>query len=198
MSTTYLLRHGQTALSRRYVCSGNVEPPVPVDDVGKDKIHGAKAASGWLSSLRSVASSEFLRARQTAEILAGDQEIRAIEPRLNEINYGLFEGRPWMEYGAWLAQAGTGQVPPSGNESWDAAVDRMLDGLLACLELPGPRLVVCHGLLMSVVSALLTTDAPLEPTTLPEAPYVTPLVVTDTEVRAVLNRRSFVDYPRRS
>lgn len=185
MTLTYLLRHGRTELSNRYVCSGDPDGQVPLDVEGQAQCLRLAARASWLDDVRVVFSSQFDRARQTAALLVGDRPARTrVEPRLNEIDYGDFEGGSWLNYGAWLAVRGPNATPPGGRESWHQAVRRLLDGLERCLCYPGPRLVVGHGVQISVVLAL-RDGRQLDPLDLAEAPYVSPLVLTDSEVKAV-------------
>jgi probable phosphoglycerate mutase len=54
------------------------------------------------------------------------------------------------------------------------------------LALPGPRLVIGHGLMLSILLHLKENPGVLEDR-LPEAPYVSPLCIADDELRLVLN-----------
>jgi len=173
MEITYVLRHGRTELSARYIASGDPARPVHLDAAGVAQCQQL-AAARWIPTIVTCVISQFPRTRQTAELLLGPaQPVMVVEPRLNEINYGGFEGQPWMAYGAWLRRAGPGAVPPAG-ESRDAAIGRVLEGLTGCLDLPGPRLVVGHGLMISTLLQLLRRRG-LNRWDLPEAPYVKPI-----------------------
>jgi 2,3-bisphosphoglycerate-dependent phosphoglycerate mutase len=59
----------------------------------------------------------------------------------------------------------------------------MILGLLAALEQPGPRIVVAHGLLLSVLGWHMarTPGAPM-PLFFPEAPYLVPLAMSDDQL----------------
>ena len=162
----------------------------------------AGRSARWLSTIATCVVSEFPRTSQTAGLLLGSaQPVLATEPRLNEINYGMYEGQPWMAYGAWLRCAGLGAIPPGG-ESRNAAVGRMLAGLAGSLDLPGPRLVVGHGLMISALLQLLRGRG-LDRWDLPDAPYVKPIPLTDQRLRQLvvtyhkgeLNPRNFADVP---
>jgi probable phosphoglycerate mutase len=103
-----------------------------------------------------------------------------VDGRLNELDYGKFEGGPFLAYGSWLDRHGGTQRPPDARESQREGIRRMLSGVQAALEHPGPRVLVCHGLLVSVL--LWHRDrSPDEamPLSFPEAPYVDPLAVDD-------------------
>jgi 2,3-bisphosphoglycerate-dependent phosphoglycerate mutase len=155
MSMTYLLRHGRTQLSAVHVANGDPSTVVPLDSVGIAQCRRL-ARAPWTTSITRCFVSQFARTAQTAELILGEPAPpMAIEPALNEIKYGCFEGSPWMIYGRWLRQAGPAARPPGGGESRREAVGRILSGLTACLSAPGPRLVVGHGLMISVVLQLL-------------------------------------------
>jgi probable phosphoglycerate mutase len=83
-----------------------------------------------------------------------------------------------LEYGRWLEEHGPWQRPPRSPESQREAILRMLDGLRDVLAWSGPRLVVAHGLLVSVIQ-----QATISSIHFPEAPYVTPIQLSDDELR---------------
>jgi probable phosphoglycerate mutase len=201
MAVTYVLRHGRTELSAEYIASGDPALPVQLDPTGVAQCQRL-ATARWLPTIATCVVSEFPRTRQTAELLLGSaQPVLVNEPRLNEINYGIYEGQPWMAYGAWLRSAGPGAIPPGG-ESRDATVGRMLAGLVGSLDLPGPRLVVGHGLMISVLLQLLRGRS-LDRWDLPDALYVKPIPLTDQRLRQLIaayhkgerNHRNFADVP---
>jgi probable phosphoglycerate mutase len=123
--------------------------------------------------------SRFARTMQTARILLGPAGIPIlVDPRLDEVNYGAFEGRPWTEYGGWLDRHGRNARPPGADESLRQAQARMLAALAACLAYPGPRLLVTHGCLLALISSIRCTgdiggvilpgNAPLDAISLPD------------------------------
>lgn len=184
MTISYLLRHGRTALSHAYVANGDPSTAVLLDAVGISQCHRA-AVAPWLATVSTCVVSEFRRTHQTADLIVPPSVPRLIEPRLNEINYGCFEGGPWLAYGAWLRDNGV-DVPPPGGEARQAAIRRILLGLGYCLTLPGPRLVVGHGLMISAILQL-RQNASLDKTDLPESPYVAPLPLVDQDLRDLIN-----------
>ncbi|MFJ5105326.1 histidine phosphatase family protein [Streptomyces sp. NPDC088554] len=103
-----------------------------------------------------------------------------IEDRLNELDYGEFEGGPFLGYGDWLDRHGAWRRPPGAGESQREGIRRMLLGVQACLALPGPRLLVSHGLLLSVLFWKQNRAAgEAMPLFFSEAPCVQPLDVED-------------------
>ena len=107
-----------------------------------------------------------------------------MDARLNELDYGEFEGGPFLEYGSWLDRHGGSQRPPGARESQREGILRMFTAVHAALEHPGPRVLVCHGLLVSVL-LWHRNRSPDEamPLFFPEAPYVEPLAVDDDVLR---------------
>jgi 2,3-bisphosphoglycerate-dependent phosphoglycerate mutase len=184
---TYLLRHGQTSLSVSYRVNGDSRLAVPLDETGREQCRRARAAIP-VADIQSGVSSEFTRAVETAELIVQDAQVPVtIDRRLNELDYGAFEAQPFGEYAAWLRQHGPHVRPPGAVEAQREAIRRMLDGLRSALALPGPRIVVTHGLMLSVISwrqrHALTDEAVL----FPEAPCATPLALADADLRRTID-----------
>jgi probable phosphoglycerate mutase len=185
--TTFVIRHGRTALSATYQVNGDPTAAMPLDEVGVQQCAVHRGAR-WLQGIAVTVTSRFPRTKQTADLLLAGAVPNVVDPQLDEIDYGHFEGGPWLRYGAWLREHGPGAVPSGSSESWYGATDRLLAGLANCLDLPSPRLVVGHGVLVSVLLALRNTDGPPNGAALPEAPYVSPLKLTDAELRELVQR----------
>ncbi|MFJ1897227.1 MULTISPECIES: histidine phosphatase family protein [unclassified Streptomyces] len=181
--TTYVLRHGQTNYSRRYLVNGDPSKPIQLTEEGRQSL-----SRGWstlpLHAVRTWLTSEFPRAQQTASLLMGvPAAALVIDPHLNELDYGAFEGGPFLEYAVWLDSHGATKRPEGGTESQREGIRRMLKGVLAALEHPGPRVLVGHGLLISVLlwQKSRCSDEAM-PLFFPEAPYVEPIVIPDAEL----------------
>ncbi|MGW0841421.1 histidine phosphatase family protein [Streptomyces sp. NPDC002787] len=181
--TTYVLRHGPTDYSRRYLVNGDPAKPIHLNDDGRRAL-----TKGWnslpLHSVSTWVASDFPRAQQTANLLMGVPGPELItEPRLNELDYGKFEGGPFLEYAAWLDGHGADERPPGSTESQSEGIRRMLTGVLAALDHPGPRVLVAHGLLVSVLLwHRARTPNPAIPLFFSEAPYVEPIAIPDEEL----------------
>ena len=63
----------------------------------------------------------------------------------------------------------------------------MLDGMRSALTLPGPRIVVTHGLALSVISWRQHHELTEGAVLFPEAPCATPIVVTDADLRRTID-----------
>ncbi|MFE1405209.1 histidine phosphatase family protein [Streptomyces sp. NPDC058770] len=181
--TTYILRHGQTDYSKRYLVNGDPTKQILLTDEGRQSLGRA-----WnvlpLHSVATWLTSEFPRARQTASLLMGVPSPELIvDARLNELDYGKFEGKPFLEYAAWLDEHGPRRRPPGATESQHEGIRRLLTGVLAALAHPGPRVLVSHGLLVSVLRwhGDRAAGEPM-PLSFAEAPYVEPLAIADDDL----------------
>ncbi|MFV2197470.1 histidine phosphatase family protein [Nocardiopsis sp. LOL_012] len=182
--TTYFVRHGRTSYSARYLVNGSPDIPVVLDEEG---VRQARAISPRVQEMavRCCWTSSFPRTRQTARlVLEGTDCPRSVDPRLDEPDYGVFEGRPFLEYAAWLRRHGPTARPPGSRESQREALLRMLSGCMFPPPSEAPRLVVAHGLLLSVLNWFRSRGPRTSvPTFFPEAPYLEPLAVSDQCLR---------------
>jgi broad specificity phosphatase PhoE len=147
----YFVRHGETDWNVRGLIQGWTDTPL--------NAHGHEQARAVARALANVAgfrpdfkfvASPLLRARQTmghiAEALALDPSQVAIEERVKELGFGVWEGRPFWELKAspvypahpddrysWRPQSG------ESYEDGDARIGRWLD------TLDRPTVVVAHG-----------------------------------------------------
>lgn len=92
----------------------------------------------WTSPLR--------RCRELAELLLPHP---AIDARLSEMNFGLWEGRPWdaiprAELDAWAADVG-GYVPPGGESA--LALQRRALAFVAGLDVPEAVIITHSGVI---------------------------------------------------
>jgi len=184
---TYLLRHGQTSLSASYRVNGDARLAVSLDEAGREQCRRARAAIP-VAEIGSCVSSEFPRAVETAELILQSAKVPVTaDRRLNEIDYGVFEAGPFGEYAAWLRQHGPHGRPPGATESEREAIRRMLDGLRSAVALPSPRIVVTHGLALSVISWRQRHALAEEAILFPEAPCATPMVLADAGLRRTID-----------
>ena len=134
MGRLLLIRHGESEgnRDRRFT----PHPGIGLTDAGRAQ---AEAAARWLAehyAPRAIVTSPFVRARETADILASRLSLEvAVEPDLRERSYGTFEGqlyetpRPGYDPAAYWAWQ-----PPGGESLGDvlkragAALDRIATG----------------------------------------------------------------------
>ncbi|MDD3819695.1 MAG: histidine phosphatase family protein, partial [Actinomycetota bacterium] len=88
-----LIRHGETEynLNKRYCGFSN--PPLNAYGISQVKILAKKIRSYEVSV---VYSSDLLRAKQTAQLLFPDHQIK-VTPDFREYNFGIFEGLTYSE-----------------------------------------------------------------------------------------------------
>lgn len=176
---TLIMRHGQTPYSVNYFVNG--DPSVQVDLNAEGIRTCQRAVKALPDKVSTWIATELPRTRQSVCVLAGRLTLDpVIEKGLNELDYGTFDGVTFLDYGAWLHQHGGWARPPGAWESQREGLRRMLHGLRACLGHPAPRVVVAHGLLLSMLLWHRDHEGQDEmPLFFPEAPYAQPLNLTD-------------------
>lgn len=185
---TYLMRHGRTPYSANYRVNGDPTITVDLDEEGVRQCHAARTLVP-ISGISTCLTSEFARTIESAKLVLAEQPAQmGTVAGLGEIDYGTFEGRPFRDYAAWLCEHGPCARPPGSTESQREAIARMLEALRTTLDCPGPRLVVTHGLLVSVVLWAHAGNAqgPCDLLFFPEAPCATPLSFADSELTSLI------------
>jgi probable phosphoglycerate mutase len=149
-TTLFLVRHGETDWNAAGRWQGQTD--VPLNPRGREQ---AREVAGRLRSvgLAAIASSDLLRARTTAEIVASELGLAVshLDAALRERRFGCFEGLTREEVVARFPEAWAryladpGPAPPGG-ESREELLGRLLPAVVsAAVRLPGPVLVVMHG-----------------------------------------------------
>jgi len=139
-----LVRHGETPSNAARVVQ---TPGTPLSPRGVRQAEQLAARLASLSVAR-ILSSDLARALQTAErVQAATGAELAIDPLLQERNFGDVRGTPYAELGVDLF--GPDFAPPNG-ERWDE-FHRRVDAAWArvralAAETPGNLAVVTHGL----------------------------------------------------
>lgn len=92
MSTrVILIRHGETLWNRERRCQGFTD--VPLSETGREQAERLSRALAR-ESLAAVFSSDLIRARKTAEIIARPHQLPVLlDARLRELNQGVLEGQ---------------------------------------------------------------------------------------------------------
>ncbi len=146
-----LARHGETDDNREPIRVQGFRD-TPLNDTGRRQAAdlGNRLAG---EGIRSLWSSDLIRARETAEIVGdGIGLMPRFDPRLREANRGEWEGRLFIDiaredperYAAWLRAGDSFRFP--GGESLRDQLERVtasLEDIRRTGELPA--LVVCHG-----------------------------------------------------
>lgn len=132
----YLVRHGETANNRarpRRLQGRRTDPPLSPQGHEQARRTGRLLAG---EPVEAVYSSPLLRARETAEDIAGPHELSiGIVDDLIEVDVGLWEGRPWDEiqkidpeaYRLFMADAGV--HPYLGGENLSTVRARVVPAL---------------------------------------------------------------------
>jgi broad specificity phosphatase PhoE len=160
VNTLILTRHAHAA--------SNVEDVVnAVPPGGGLSAAGVEEARGLAILLASESidlgvSSRFLRAQETLALALADRGLAiVIEPLLDEIGFGSFEGGHLLAYRTWAWEHEPGALCPGGGESRVSAAMRFADGLSALLGRPEETvLAVSHGLPLRYVLDAAAGDVP--------------------------------------
>ncbi len=155
-STLILVRHGESEGNRDRVFTQS--PEVPITERGKRQ---AEAAARWIKERfrpQRLVCSPYLRARQTANILAQQLSLPVEEnAAFREQSFGVFAGRP---YEALLTDAAYHNGPrwawrPRGGESLEDVAARVVPAVLdlSAQALGQEVVLVSHGGVMLAIIA---------------------------------------------
>jgi broad specificity phosphatase PhoE len=130
VTTILLARHGETDWNRDHLWQGHTGPSL--NDTGRRQ---ATRLAAQIEAIDAVYSSDTMRAHETALILAQRHGLDvATDPRLREVNFGLWEGLTRAQindrfggaFARWLSGEGS---TPDGGESDEAMAERVLAAL---------------------------------------------------------------------
>ncbi len=166
MTKLVLIRHGETDWNLEGRYQGQSDIPL--------NANGMLQAKELAEMLRAqhfdaIYSSDLLRARLTAEILARTTGAPLhVDPRLREINQGQWEGMLFSEirqrYPELIAQRRNDplSVIPPGGESIEQVRERVLAALKAIVTAhpDGEVAIVSHGLALAIIKVHLS-DLPI-------------------------------------
>jgi probable phosphoglycerate mutase len=150
MALFYFLRHGEAAWNAEGRFCGSTD--VPLSDVGRRQAQ-LLARRLQLISVEVLYSSPLGRALETARLIGkaiGREPV--VDPRLTELNYGVWEGQTLEEfkraypaiYSAW--DADPANVAPPGGETGVHLIERVMPFMaeVAQRHQSGNVVVVCH------------------------------------------------------
>jgi len=172
VNTLILARHGH-AVSNAGDTVNAVPPGGGLSAAGVEEA----CALGRLLASEAIdlgVSSRLLRTQQTLALALGDSVIPvAIEPFLDEIGFGSFEGGPLVAYRTWAWEHDPDAACPGKGESRASAAARFADGLIALLGRPQETiLAVSHALPLRYV--LDASDGSFPAARVVPVPHATP------------------------
>jgi broad specificity phosphatase PhoE len=139
-----IARHAESVLNLERRVNGDPSRRVDLTEKGREESRqlGMQVAN---IPLDLCVHTRFSRTRETAEIALADRAIPfVVEPLLDDIDVGDFDGAPLEEYRAWK-HGHPPDVPFPGGESLDDAARRYGAGLRNLLtRTESAVLVVCH------------------------------------------------------
>lgn len=185
MELAILARHGESEYSVRGAMNGDPRVAVKLTEKGRDQARRlGELIAGEPIDL--CVTTELQRTVETADIaLAGRDVIRIVIPDLNDIRVGEFEGKTLAEYRDWAHAADPLALPPGGDESRAAAVERYARGFRAVLARPERTiLVVAHGLPIRYVLNAARGDRPTP--LMEQVEYATPYRMKQEELDAAV------------
>ena len=151
----YVIRHGETFWNVEYRMQGRSDI-----ELNENGIKLAEITAGGMKDIPFDVcfSSPLRRAVHTAEIILGDRKVDIRkDPRLYEIDFGVFEGlsldpaHPDVEKPVFLSPGAEAfaYVPPEGGESLQDVIDRVdsfFQEMAADPELQDKTILICaHG-----------------------------------------------------
>lgn len=142
-------------------------------------------------------SSRLLRTQQTLDLaLAGRAVSRLVEPLVDEIGFGSFEGGSLAAYRRWAWEQDPHAPCPGGGESRTAAARRFVAALSTLLSRPEETiLVVSHALPIRYV--LDASDGRFPAARLEQVPHATPFRLDrDAVSLAAETLRGWAEAPR--
>jgi broad specificity phosphatase PhoE len=155
------VRHAESAANVAQVLDSDPYHPSALTSRGQARKLGAQIAN---LEIDLAFCTRFLRTRQTVELALRDGDIPLlVEPGLDEVQAGLFDGAPIHAYWAWKEQHAPSERFPHG-ESPDEAVRRYvdsLDRLLARTE--AVTLIVAHELALRYIVTAAADASPRKP-----------------------------------
>lgn len=148
MSVLHLIRHSLTEGNERRLYYGSSDIPLSENGVRRVLAHAAAGGYPDVTGL-DVLTSGMLRTEQTLELIYGPIP-HGTEPRLREMDFGIFEMhgyeelKDWPEYQKWLeSDFMESRVP--GGESGNDVRDRAVEAAKELIARGRDTLVVCHG-----------------------------------------------------
>jgi broad specificity phosphatase PhoE len=152
-------RHAESVANAAHVISSDPAHPAPLTRRGRRQ---ARKLGAQLANLEIDIAfcTRFLRTRQTIEVALRDRAVPVlVEPRLDEVQAGVFDGAPIHSYWAWKEGHAPSERFPHG-ESLDEAVRRYVEALQQLLaRSEAVTLIVAHELALRHISTAAAANA---------------------------------------
>ena len=190
MRVLLLARHGQSLFNVDHVVNGDPRLDRGLSPLGAEE--GTKLGLQIAATAIDLCvTSEFARARQTAQLALGERAATtptSIDPDLNDIRIGDLEGDTLDAYRAWR-RAHTRADPFPGGESPDEAARRYADAFERLLQRPEETILcVCHEIpVRYAVNAAAHSNA-LDGPPLHDVANATPYVFDAAGLRRAVDR----------
>ena len=150
-------RHAESAANTAHLVNSDPAHRVGLTRRGQQQ---ARLLGEQLAHLQidEAVCSRFLRTRQTIAVALADRRIPLrVDPDLDEVNAGVFDGVPITAYWAWKEQHRPSDRFPGG-ESLNAAAERYTAAVRRLLDRPQQTtLIVCHELALRSILAAAST-----------------------------------------
>lgn len=160
MDTLILARHAHAASNAGEVVSG-VPPGGGLSALGREQAHALGDALAGQAVDLGIAT-ELRRTQETLAVALTGRDVQTVvDPGLNEIRFGGFEGGPLADYRAWAWTHGPDDPCPGGGESRTDAAARFAAALDALLARPEPTvLAISHAVPIRYVLDAVAGRAP--------------------------------------
>lgn len=195
MDTLILARHAHAASNAGELVNG-FPPGGGLSPLGQEQARAlADALAGEAVELG--VATELRRTQETLALaLAGRDVPTVVDPGLNEIRFGSFEGGPLAEYRAWAWAHGPGDPCPGGGESRSDAAARFATALEALAARPESTvLAISHAVPIRYVLDAAAGRAPSS--RVQPVPHAEPHRLSRRAVEAAASTlRSWVVSPR--
>lgn len=159
MTVLWLVRHGQTDWNLTGRWQGQTSDAPGLNDMGRTQ--ALSACDQWTDvSFSAIYSSDLLRARQTAELIAKSLDLTVtLEPRLREMNLGAWEGMLSDEIEAQYPQelAERAQNPFQARAPQGESPAEVAERVIAAVNETAIKyqnksvLIVAHGISLAVI-----------------------------------------------
>jgi broad specificity phosphatase PhoE len=145
----WLIRHGETAWSLSGAHTSRTDIPLTPRGIEKAKMIGAKLVD---RNFALVLTSPLQRARETCDA-AGFGKVAIVDPDLQELDYGDYEGRTTTEIQRELPGWSLWRDGCPNGESFEHAATRSESVIARALSADGDVALFAHGHILRILAA---------------------------------------------